>query len=134
MLDDVFDNFRKASESSLQMQQELFKQWTGAWMSAGSNASPVTPDGLQTFLRRWNDLLVDSMQRQRSALDALHASGIQVIEQTFRLTEARSPEDYRHRVEELWRKSFDAFRDHSEAQLRDFQKMIEKWAEMMPRS
>jgi RNA polymerase sigma factor (sigma-70 family) len=42
MLDQVFDNFRKASESTLQMQQEMFKQWVTQWpaMPTSAAASP----------------------------------------------------------------------------------------------
>ena len=34
MFDRVLEGFRKASESTLQMQQDLFKSWTQQWLSA----------------------------------------------------------------------------------------------------
>jgi len=35
-LDQVLDNFRKASETTMQIQQEMLKKWMGQW--------PTTPD------------------------------------------------------------------------------------------
>ena len=70
MLDQMFDNLRKASESSLQMQQEMFK----------------------------------------------------------------TPDDYRHTVEELLRKMFTVFKDQSETQLRGFQKGVEELLEIVPKA
>ena len=42
MNDQMFDTFRKASESSVQLQQEMLKQWTQQWMSM-PNQVPGTP-------------------------------------------------------------------------------------------
>ena len=39
MYDQVLDNFRRATESTMQLQQELFKNWTHQWMQ--SPAMPV---------------------------------------------------------------------------------------------
>src|SRR5262245_51364725 len=40
MLDQVFDQFRKASETTMQMQQEMFKQWTSPWTSQWGTTAP----------------------------------------------------------------------------------------------
>ena len=34
MLNQLFEDFSKASESSLQMQQEMLKVWTQQWLSS----------------------------------------------------------------------------------------------------
>jgi hypothetical protein len=126
MFEQVLDSFRRASESSLQTQQEMFKQWTQQWLSAPL-AMPVVAsgDGAKNAQKRWLELTLEVLNKHRATLDATYSSGIQVIEQMFRVTEAKSPEDSRRLVEEIWRKLFDTLKGQSETQLRDFQ----KWAE-----
>jgi hypothetical protein len=133
MLDQMFDNFRKASESSLQMQQEMFKQWAHQWPAMPLNAAGVSADWVRTFQERWIEFATDSLSKHRESLDSMYKSSIQVIEQTFRLSEAKNPDDYRHKVEELWRKTFTVYKDQSESQLRGFQKGVEEWLEIVPK-
>jgi hypothetical protein len=134
MLDQMFDTFRKASESSLQMQQEMFKQWAQQWPTMPLNAAGVSADWVRTFQKRWIDFETGLLNKHRESLDTMYKSGIHFIEQSFRLTEAKSPEDYRRMVEELWRKVFTVYKDQSESQLRDFQKAVEEWFEMVPKA
>lgn len=125
MFDQFFESFRKASESSLQAQQDLLKSWTQQWPSTpfGSAASTEWSDAQ----KRWLEGASEALNKHRSMLDATYKSGIEVIEHTFRFTEARSPEDYRRLVEELWRKLTDTFKAQSENQYREIQSVTEKW-------
>ena len=79
--------------------------------------------------KRWLEFASDTLNKQRALLDSLYRSGIELIEHAFRVTEAKSPEDYRRLVEELWRKLSDSFKAQSEAQLREFQDATAKWLE-----
>jgi hypothetical protein len=132
MIDQMFETFRKTSESSLQMQQEMFKQWAQQWPSIPMNAAGVSTDWLRTFQKRWIDFSTDSLERNRTALDSMYRSGIQLIEQSLRLSDAKNPENFRRLLEDLWRKMIDVLKEQSEAHLRDFQKGFEKCAEMFP--
>jgi hypothetical protein len=134
MLDQMFETFRKASESSLQMQQEMYKQWAQQWPSMPLNAAGVSAEWVRTFQKRWIELVTDTLNKNRESLDSMYKTGIQVIEQTCRLSEAKSPDEYRRMVEDLWRKLFTVCKDQSENQLRDFQKGAEKWFEMLPKT
>jgi hypothetical protein len=134
MLDQMFDNFRKASESSLQMQQEMFKQWAHQWPAMPLNAAGVSADWARTFQKRWIEFATDSLSKHRESLDSMYKSSIQVIEQTLRLSEAKTPDDYRRMVEELCRKMFTVCKDQSETQLRGFQKGVEELFEMVPKA
>jgi hypothetical protein len=129
MFDQVFESFRKASESSLQMQQDMFKQWSQQWLSGAPSGGASTEWG-GAFQKRWLELVVDALSKQRESLDAMYRSGIQVLEQTLRLSEIKSPEDYRRVAEDVLRKSYETFKDQSEAQFREFQKMVEKSFDM----
>jgi hypothetical protein len=134
MLDQMFDNFRKASESSLQMQQEIFKQWAEQWPAMPLNAAGVSADWVRTFQKRWIEFATDSLSKHRESLDSMYRSNIQLMEQTCRLSEAKSPDDYRRMVEDLWRKMFTVCKDQSESQLRGFQKGVEELFEMVPKA
>lgn len=130
MFDQLIDGVRKASESSLQMQQEMFKQWTRMF------AAPVQDAGTQAewgraSQKRWAELAVEMLNRHREALDSAYRSGIQLIEQTYNLADAKSADDYRRNVDELWRKLFDLQKQQSESQMRDFQLFYEKSAALV---
>lgn len=105
MMDQFFDNFRKASESSLQIQQEFLKQWTQPWLSGGpfggAGGAGAAGDAGRNVQRRWVELGVDLLNKHRQSVDATYAAGIQLIEQTFRVSDAKSPDDYRHVMEDL---------------------------------
>jgi hypothetical protein len=132
MFDQLVDGVRKASESSLHMQQEMFRQWTRMWLSAapGGGIGAVT-DGSREAQKRWVDLGLEMLHKHREALDSTYKSGIELIAQTFHVAEAKSTEDYRKLVEDLWRKLFDVQKEQAESQFRDFQTWFEKSAGMI---
>jgi hypothetical protein len=135
MFDQVLDNFRKASESALQMQQELYKQWVSQWPT-----TPFTPpaggptEQVQTLQKRWLESVSELMNKHRESLDTQYKSGIRAIEEAFRITEAKDPAEYRRMAEELWRKGFDNLKSSTEAQVRDYQAAVEKWFELMAKA
>ena len=131
-LDQMFESFRRASVSSMQMQQEMFKQWTQQFPSTPLNAAGVSAEWVQKLQKRWMEYTIESLNRHRESLDGMYKSLIQVIEQSSRLSDAKTPEDYRRSTEDLRHKMFETFKDQSEAQLRDFQKSAEKWFDVIP--
>ena len=130
MIDQIFEGFRKASESSLQMQQEMFRQWTQQLQAVPESAAGLSTEWGRTFQKRWLDLALELLHKHRESLDTTYKSGIQLVEQSFRLSEAKSSEDYRKTAEDLWRKLFETYKDQSEAQFRDFQTWAERSFEM----
>jgi hypothetical protein len=136
MFDQVFDHFRKATETTLQAQQDLFRQWMTQWpmdpMVPTAPSSPTTTtENVRTFQKQWADSVTSLMTKHCEALDAQYRAGIQTIEDALRTAEARSPEEFHRLTEELWRKSFEVLRQTIENQLRDFQAAIEKWSALM---
>jgi hypothetical protein len=135
MFEQVLDSVRKMSESTIQMQQEFYKQWmsqlpTTAMMSPASTGGGVAEQA-QSLQKRWMDSVTELMNKQREALDAQYRTGIQAIQDAFRVTEAKSPEEYRRLTEDLWRKTFETLKSTAEAQMRDYQSAAAKWLEMM---
>jgi hypothetical protein len=127
MFDQLFESFRKASESSLQAQQDLFKKWAEQWPSAPLNVANVSD--WTEVQKKWLESTREALDKHRSLLDSTYRSGIDVIEHAFKFSEVKSPEDYRKLVEELWRKLSDSFKAQSESQFREIQTATEKWAE-----
>jgi len=130
MFAQLFDSFRKASESSLQAQQDLFKRWVQQWPTLPLGGNATASEWTDTWHKRWLESTSEALNKHRELLDATYTSGIEVIEQTFKVGEAKSPEDYRRLVEALWRKLSDNFKSQSESQFREFQNASEKWLEL----
>jgi hypothetical protein len=129
MLNQLFEDFSKASESALQMQQEMLRVWAQQWQSVPQSAG-ISAETARALEKRWIELAIEMFNKHKETLESTYASGIQVIEQTFRLSEAKSSEDYRRMLEDLWRQLFKASMDRSEAQLQDFRRWAEKSFEM----
>jgi hypothetical protein len=129
MFDQFMDGIRRASESSFQMQQEMFRQWARLWTSVPGTAPMGSPaEWGRASQKRWVDLGVEMLNKHREALDATYRAGIELIQQTFSVSEARSPEDYRRMMEDLWRKLFELQKQQAESQFRDFQTFYDKSA------
>lgn len=121
MIDMMFEAFRKASESTVQMPLEIYRGLTQQMLSTHPMASGMSFDWARTLQRRWSELLVETLHKHRESLDATYRSGIQLIEQTFRVSDAKSTDEIRRMSEELWRKLLDVLKQQSESQVRDFQ-------------
>jgi hypothetical protein len=130
MFAQLFESFRKASEATLLAQQDVFRQWVQQWPSAPSATPGGAGEWSEAVQKRWLDSAKDTLNKQRELLDTSYRSGIEFIEQSFHVGEAKSPEEYRRLVEDLWRKLSDNFKAQSEAQFRDFQGATERWFEL----
>jgi hypothetical protein len=126
MLDQIMDTFRKASESTLQAQQEMLKQWSQQWTVAPSMSGGASTEWTRGFQQRWLEMTVDVLNKHRESIDSTYRAGIQVIEQSVRLSEAKSSEDLRRMTEELWRKLFDTIKTQYESQFQEFHKWTER--------
>ena len=126
MFDQVFESFRKASESSLQAQQDFFKGWLQQWPSTPFTAAGAAGDW-GDVQKRWQEAATEALNKHRSLLDTTYKSSIDLLEQSFRFSEARSPEDLRRLSEEFWRKLTETFKAQSESQYRELRNATEKW-------
>jgi hypothetical protein len=135
MFEEVFDSFRKATETTLQAQQDLFRQWTSQWpmipMAPTTSSSTGVTEQARSFQKQWTECVTSLMTKHCEALDAQYRAGIRTIEDALRTTEAKSPEEFRKLTEELWRKSIEVLKQTIENQIRDFQVVVEKWSELM---
>jgi len=129
MFNQVFENFRQATEATVQMQQEMFKTWMKLWPGM-PDSSPDWDKQVQRFQKKWADALGDMLKRQREVAGAHFKAGMENIEKAFQVGEAKTPEELRTRTVELWRKCFDDLRQVYEAQLHGFEMAMEKLADL----
>ena len=132
MFDQMLEGFRGAWVSSLEMQQEVLRQYAQQWPTIPLDTAGFSVDWAQRFQKRWSEFLRESLIRQREIIDSTYKGILQVIEQMSHLSEAKTPEDYRRAVDETRHKMFETFKNQSDAQLRDFQLSAEKWFEVIP--
>jgi hypothetical protein len=133
MFDQVFENLRKATEASIQVQQDLFKKWVNLW--PGVPGVPMMPAvGTEAFIKfqkKWAEFVGDVVKKQRETLETHFSAGLRNIEEAFRLADAKSPEELRAKTVELWQKSFECIRQLYDAQVRDIQAAVAKWTELV---
>ncbi len=140
MFDQMLDNFRKATESTLQLQQEMLRNWTSQWTQntgVGMPGMPSMPgmmgnawvDQIRAFQKTWANSLTEMLNKHRKSLDAQYEAGVKTIEDAFKTGEARDPEHFRRLTEQLWRHSFDTLKTLSESQMKDIEAATEKWYE-----
>jgi hypothetical protein len=124
----IIDSARKATESSVAMQQELFRKWASLWPGAPVSAIPFGE--LQKFQKKWVEMVGELFQRENDILAVQFKTGFGAIEKLCRLAEAKDGEQLRTKTVELWQKTFDNLCLMSHAQLRGFQNAVAKMAEV----
>ena len=129
MFNQAYENFRQATETTVTLQQEMFKTWINLWPGIPV-ASPAFGEQVQQFQRKWAATVGNLVKRQREAIGAQFKAGQQNIEKTFQLGEAKSAEELRAKSLELWQKCFDDLRQVYDTQLHGFEVVMEKWAEL----
>jgi hypothetical protein len=133
MFNQVVDNFRQATESTVQLQQEMFRKWITLWPTVPVTA-PSWPDQVQQFQKKWAEVVGDIAKRQREMTETTFKAGLQNIDKAFQVGEAKTPEEFRARTQELWQKCFDNLGQVYEAQLRGFEMAMAKWSEMVTKT
>jgi gas vesicle protein len=132
MFEQVLESFRKATESSVQMQQEMMRKWVGIWPTT-SMTPPMFGANfpLQQMQQKWTDAMTDLVKKQRELLENSFKLGQENIEKAFKVSEAKTPEEVRAKTVELWQKCMESLRETSESQMREFQSATQKWLELM---
>jgi hypothetical protein len=130
MLDQVFEMSRKALESSMQMQQAVFKHWTQDLPTMTPMVAGLSTDWGGAMRKRWVDLVLEALNKHRESVDSNYRALIHTIEKAFRVPEARSSEDAVRAIEDVWKSMFDSMKSQSEVQFREFQSWTEKAMDM----
>ncbi len=128
MLDDVFQNIRRAAETNLKMHQEIFHQWSHMWPFPTPQS--VWFDRMRDFQKQFAGTLSDLVRKHREVMDRQYEAAIESLDAALRVAEATNPEEYRRRTEQLCRKTLDCLREISESHLSEFQDAVMKCTEL----
>ncbi len=114
MFEQILDNYRKATEASLQIQQTMLRSWGQQWPpTSGCRSRPTgrrSPEQFYKAQKEMAETISDMLNKHRETLDAQYRAGIETIEEAFRVGEAKDPEQFRRLTEELWRHSFECLK------------------------
>jgi len=132
----IFDDYRRAVDSSFKTQQQMYRQWMNGWPikapgQAGGKEGGAVEDQIRAYQERWSETLAETLETHRETLNAQYKSGIEAIQSAFRTTEARTPEEYWRLTQEFWRKSIDSYKTAFEAQSKYVQSLAQMWADMI---
>src|SRR5271157_5138025 len=145
MVNMILENYSKAVESTLRLQQEMLRHWTMQWSPFGTQVSELPLTGtstsvsetpatawleqLSTAQRKWAEAVADMLKRHQETLDEQYRAGIRAIDDEFRVGEARDPEQFRRLNEELWRRNCEVLKTAVASQMHDVQSVMQKWYE-----
>ena len=135
MFEQIFDQYRKAVESSFEMQQEMYREWM--------NGLPVKPPdvGSSASQRRSKEQIQSyqeavepdpggdagtAPQGAQRAVPAGHRGDLSA----FRTTEAKTPEEFWRLTQEFWRKSIDSYKTAFQTQTKYVQNLASMWLEL----
>jgi hypothetical protein len=127
--DQVFENFRKATESTLQVQQELFRRWA-SFTPPFPKIEPSWAEQFQKFHKEWTQATAELTRKYLETLDHQYKAGVDSLGSAFQLGEIQDPAELRQKMLELWHKGLDCLKELAEAQMRSFQAGIDKWLEL----
>jgi predicted protein tyrosine phosphatase len=142
MFDKTLDNYGKAVESTLSLQQEILRNWTVHWSphetqvfdlllteastSASATQAAALPEPLSTAKAKWAEAIIDMLKRHQETLDEQYRASIRAIDDAFRVGEARDPEQFRRLSEELWRRNCQLLETAVASQMHDFQSVMQR--------
>jgi hypothetical protein len=129
MFEPMFDNLRKATEMTIQIQQEMLKKWTTLLPNSPSPAG--WSEQVQRMQKKWVEIIEETLKKQREVLESQCNAGLKGLESAFDLADIKDYSQLRGKTTELWQKSFDSLRQAFEGQLHSYQFAMGKWMELM---
>jgi len=122
--EDMFESFKKATEFTLQMQQEMFKMWPGF------AKPPSTPaDQFKGLYQEWLRGLQELAKNYQEMWERQYKTGLESLESAFEVVSTKDPTELHEKLVELWQKSFNSLKELTQSQMKHFQEVIEKGME-----
>jgi hypothetical protein len=130
MFDPVFESLRIATESTIGMQQEMYKKWVSAW--PGFSPYRVAGAGdVGGFQKKWVEIVDELIKKQGASMETAFNAGLHNIKDAFRVAETKDLGDMREKTFELWKQTFECLRQANEAQIVNFGTAVSNWSELM---
>jgi hypothetical protein len=130
MFEEVFQNIRKAAEANLNMQQELFSQWSALWPGMPAPQSAWLKQ-IQRFRTKWVEAVSELARKQRGMVDRRYDAALESLDAALCATEASTPEEYRRRSEQFCRKSLECAREVAETQVEALQEAVARMTDVL---
>jgi hypothetical protein len=138
MYEQVLESMRKATESSLRMQQDVLQQWSALWPGLPGPGLPGLPsaqgvwmDKVLEFRRQWSNAVSDLAHKHRNTVDRQYQAALEALDEALRVGETSNPEEYRKRTDQFCRKALECMREASEAQIKEYQEAMGKLSELV---
>jgi len=126
VFEQAFDSLRKAAESGLEMQQELFKQWGATWPGISQPQNALV-EKAQKFQKDWAKTVKEVLSRHREILDEQYELALESLDEAFRVGQASDPQEYAKRCESLCKKALQVMREVGELQVKETQEALNRW-------
>ena len=133
VFEEVFQNIRKAAETSLKMQQEMLSQWSVLWPGMPTPQSAWL-NQVQQFRSKFMSTVSDLARKHGDVVDRQYKAALESLDAALEATEASTPEEVRRKTEHLCRKTLDCMREMTESQIREFQEAITKWTDLLAKA
>ncbi|MGF1581051.1 MAG: hypothetical protein ACFCD0_16930 [Gemmataceae bacterium] len=132
MFSKVFENLRKATETNVRMQQQIFQRWMSLWPGITETSSMEKGHvDVEKLQKQWAEALNDMLKRQREVYQTSFQLGQENVEKALALGEAKTIEELQAKTKELWLKCLDSLRETNETQVREFVAATEKWLDLV---
>ncbi len=133
VFEQVFDNLRKTTESNIEMQQELIRQWGANWPGLPQPQNAWI-EKVQKFQKAWAKTVKELLSKHREVLDEQFDLAVESLDEAFRVARSSDAEEYAKRCEGLCKKSLEVMREAGELQAKELQEALSKWAELATKS
>src|SRR5579872_3936871 len=88
----TFSNLRKSMESGVQLQQQLFKEWTKYWPGMTQSTMDLNTN-VRKSQEEWAATVTDALKQHRELLEQQYRSGMAAFEEAFQMASAKDPEE-----------------------------------------
>jgi hypothetical protein len=133
IFEQAFENLRKTAESNIEMQQEMFRQWSAQWPGFPQPQSAWV-ERVQKFQKAWAKTVKELLTKHREVLDEQYDLAVGSLEEAFKVAQSSDPEEYSKRCESLCRKSLEVMREAGELQAKELQDALNRWTELATKS
>jgi hypothetical protein len=130
MFEQTFETLRKATDATLQIQQEAFRKWVNLWPNLPVT-QPLWGEQFHKAQKQWTEFVGELVKKQREVFETQFNAGVKGIEEAYKFADTKNPEEMRTLAVELWKKSFESVRQAFEAQVKALQAAVSKWTELV---
>lgn len=125
VFEQAFESLRKTAESNLEMQQELFRQWSANWPGFAQPQN-AWAERAQKFQKEWAKTAKELLSKHRENVDDHYRLALESLDEAFRVAQSTDPQQYAKRCEALCKKSLEVIREAGELQVKETQEALNK--------